>query len=76
MLITAEYADVPFVSEAAIEPTLTSTREKVLAAFRATHKVSTADGVQQISSLPSDKSGVKRFIEWLDAQAKKFQEEY
>lgn len=76
-LITEDYADDTLIgSTGMIEPMLNDTRKKVVAAFRATHKVSTSEGESLISKLPPEKSGVKRFNEWLDAQVREFQEEY
>ena len=62
---------------ASIEETLiVSTRSEVLAAFKSTHKVKVSKERILISALPQGKTGVQSFNKWLEAETKKFQENY
>ena len=55
---------------------LLESRKKILIIFRSSHNATTGEGQVPISQLPSGKSGVHKFNEWLDARVKNFQEEY
>lgn len=75
-LATADYVGtMENLTLEALRPLMADTRQRVISAFSATHKVSTADGETLISHLP-DKPGVEKFEEWLYEQVEKFQEEY
>lgn len=76
-LITADYLDntMTGITMEHLRPLMDNSRKLVLQAFRGTHKVSTEEGSVYISKLP-DKSGVRKFLEWLESETKKFQENY
>ena len=55
---------------------LKHTRESVVSAFKATHRVKVGKEIVQISNLPQDKTGVQKFNAWLEEETKNFQENY
>ena len=58
-----------------LKPILEDSRDSILSAFIATHKVATHEGDSYIDQLP-DKSGVREFVEWIRGKIMAFQEAY
>lgn len=55
---------------------LSHTRNGIISAFKATHRVKVGKEIVQISNLPQDKTGVQKFNAWLEEETKNFQENY
>ena len=76
-LIVASYFTMHPHTEAGAHTLMNSSRKLVVSAFKNTHNAIGPDDEEvAMSALPTDKSGVQKFNNWLTEQVKTFQENY